>query len=654
MMKNMKLATKISVGFGLLIVIAMALGGMAVYNMNNVSKHTLTMKEEYVAEVAILSQLERRSLRFMLNVRGYTMSGQESYLKVALKDLALIKTSLAEAKQLAGQFTELVTLRANVGKCMEALASYEALTKKTIGAQEKMAGLRDQMDQAAGNYMRNCIEYLSGQNRKMEAAIASNAGQEQLRDRVFKLTTVEAVISMCNELRVKNFKAQATWNPELLDSAIKDFPLMEKKIAGLGKKSKDPVDPKRVKNIVAAASAYKAATASFLTTWKETRALDEERGKVGNDLLSLVRETTYAGINGLKRLAESNVNELNMSSTIMLVGLAVALVVGILLAFFITISITRPISRVIAGLSEGSAQVTAASTQVSSSSQSLAEGAAQQAASLEETSASMEEISSMTQKNAENSQQADHLMTNSREVVGQANSSMKELKAAMDRITSASEETSKIIKTIDEIAFQTNLLALNAAVEAARAGEAGAGFAVVADEVRNLAMRAAEAAKNTAELIEENIKNIGQGSTLVLQTDEAFDQVIESSDKIAELVSEIAAASQEQTQGITQVNQAMTEMDKVTQQNAAGAEESAAASEELSAQAMTLDGFVSDLDCLVGGSSTGQKRAASSDLRTSAKAQKHTRALPAPVAKPAKHNDPKPEIPFEDDDFKDF
>jgi methyl-accepting chemotaxis protein len=178
---------------------------------------------------------------------------------------------------------------------------------------------------------------------------------------------------------------------------------------------------------------------------------------------------------------------------------------------------------------------------------------------------------------------------------------MEELTQSMTEISNASEETAKIIKTIDEIAFQTNLLALNAAVEAARAGEAGAGFAVVADEVRNLAMRAADAAKNTAKLIEESVKKIKSGSEIVSKTNEAFRKVATGSKKVSELVGEIAAASQEQAQGIEQINKAVAEMDKVVQKNAANAEESAAASQQLIAQAEQMRAFVGDLVTLVAG-----------------------------------------------------
>jgi methyl-accepting chemotaxis protein len=274
---------------------------------------------------------------------------------------------------------------------------------------------------------------------------------------------------------------------------------------------------------------------------------------------------------------------------------------ALLLSYLMARSISSPINRAVEGLGEGSSQVASASSQISTSSQSLAEGASEQAASIEETSSSLEEMSSMTKQNAENATQADALMKEANEVVTKANESMGKLTVSMQDISRASEETSKIIKTIDEIAFQTNLLALNAAVEAARAGEAGAGFAVVAGEVRNLAMRAAEAAKNTAGLIEGTVKKVKEGSDLVKGTNEAFGEVAGSVAKVGGLVAEIAAASQEQSQGIEQVNKAVAEMDKVVQQNAANAEENASASEEMNAQAEQMKGFVRDLSAIVNG-----------------------------------------------------
>jgi len=281
-----------------------------------------------------------------------------------------------------------------------------------------------------------------------------------------------------------------------------------------------------------------------------------------------------------------------------LVGIAAVVCIALLS----TRSITRPIKRIIEGLSDGADQVAGASGQVSSSAQQLAEGASEQAASIEETSASLEEIASMTRQNAENAAQANNLMKEANQVVARSNTSMAELSTSMQEISHASEETSKIIKIIDGIAFQTNLLALNAAVEAARAGEAGAGFAVVADEVRNLAMRAGEAAKNTADLIEGTVKKVKDGVLLVTRTNKDFSEVVTSASRVGDLVGEIAVASNEQSQGIEQINKAVAEMDKVVQHNAANAEESAAASEEMNAQAGQMKGFVQELVVMVGGS----------------------------------------------------
>ena len=206
-------------------------------------------------------------------------------------------------------------------------------------------------------------------------------------------------------------------------------------------------------------------------------------------------------------------------------------------------------------------------------SQNLSEAASEQAAALEETSSSLEEMSSMTHQNAENTARANKLMTAAQEVTQKANLSMDDLTGSMKEMAQASEQTQKIVKTIDEIAFQTNLLALNAAVEAARAGEAGTGFAVVAREVRNLALRAAEAAKNTSNLMVDIVNRIKSGVNLVAVTNSAFQQLSTSSAQVVEVMGQIAAASQEQSQGIDQINKAVAEMSKVTQQNAASAQE---------------------------------------------------------------------------------
>jgi len=340
-------------------------------------------------------------------------------------------------------------------------------------------------------------------------------------------------------------------------------------------------------------------------------------------------------------------------NVILIVGL-LSLTIAIVIVTLFARSITVPITRSVSQLTEAADQVASASGQVSSASQSLAEGASEQAASIEETSSSLEEMSSMTKQNADNASMADKLMKESKLMVEKANGSMTELTTSMEVISKASDETSKIIKTIDEIAFQTNLLALNAAVEAARAGEAGAGFAVVANEVRNLAMRAAEAAKNTSGLIEGTVKKIKEGSDLVGRTNEAFSEVSRSATKVADLVSEISAASSEQAQGIDQINKAVAEMDKVTQQTAANAEESASASEEMNAQAEQMKVIAGELTAIVGGNIEAKAEAIDGPrnmvLRKALSLKKMVKKTDA------KGKDLRPEavIPLDDKDFKNF
>jgi hypothetical protein len=280
---------------------------------------------------------------------------------------------------------------------------------------------------------------------------------------------------------------------------------------------------------------------------------------------------------------------------------------AVLLYLLVRIIVSQPINNLIKSLSETSDQLFSTCDQIATSSQALAETTSEQAASLEESTASLEEISAATKKNAANAGQADLLVRESDGIIDKANTYMNELTGSMDEIAKVSRETSKIIKTIDEIAFQTNLLALNAAVEAARAGEAGSGFAVVAGEVRNLAMRAAEAAGSTSQLVEGTVGRITDGLELVNRTNEAFSEVTASVDKVSRLVSQITADSKDQASGIEQVNYAVFEMDKVTLQNASSAEESAAASEEMNYQAKQMKHSVDILTALVNGTLSGDE-----------------------------------------------
>ena len=240
----------------------------------------------------------------------------------------------------------------------------------------------------------------------------------------------------------------------------------------------------------------------------------------------------------------------------------------------------------------GADQVASASVQVSTGGQSLSQGASEQASSLEEVSSSLQEMSSMTKQNTLNAKEAKGVADQARNSADKGVESMNRMSSAINQIKSSSAATAKIVKTIDEIAFQTNLLALNAAVEAARAGDAGRGFAVVAEEVRNLAMRSADAAKNTASLIEEAVKNSENGVAINAEVLNNFQEIAEKTNKVSQVVAEIAAASDQQDQGINQLNKAVEQLNQLTQQNAANAEESASAAQQMSSQSEEMRSMI--------------------------------------------------------------
>jgi methyl-accepting chemotaxis protein/methyl-accepting chemotaxis protein-1 (serine sensor receptor) len=366
-------------------------------------------------------------------------------------------------------------------------------------------------------------------------------------------------------------------------------------------------------------------------------------------LLNKLNEGTDRLANMQTRAFADSIKASDDSYKVMLGLIAAVFLASMIVAFVVRWVVTNIISTLRTAthdLAEGSQQVASASSQVASASQSLSQGATEQAASLEQTSASMEEIASMTRMNAENTQQAAGMMAEAERQVHGAHAALDAMVTSMSAIKESSDKVSKIIKTIDEIAFQTNILALNAAVEAARAGEAGMGFAVVADEVRTLAQRSAQAAKDTAALIEESIVKANDGNQKVVLVTNAIGAITDSAVKAKGLIDEVNVASRQQSQGIEQVSQAIAQMEKVTQSNAASAEESAAVSEELSAQAEESSAIVMRLMELVG----TQRREAGASKDASASARKGASrpgraksARPSTVAATAAE-----QIPFEE------
>ncbi|MDR2460275.1 MAG: methyl-accepting chemotaxis protein [Deltaproteobacteria bacterium] len=441
-------------------------------------------------------------------------------------------------------------------------------------------------------------------------------------------------------------------DPERFKTSVDSAKKIESQArAILADTTSDPALHDSLNKIVSNGQACIDALESLYNNMTGERDNKVKRTQARDVLITAATNLSSSITNITNDFADTSISSLKSAFYTLVIGIIVAIVISLLVAIFITRGITGPINHIISSLSEGAQEVDTASGELSSSSNTLAEGATENAASLEETSAALEELSSMTKRNSDNAIEANALMAQTTDAVSRAESSMANVIQAMDQIATSGNEIGKIIKTIDEIAFQTNLLALNAAVEAARAGEAGAGFAVVADEVRNLAIRSADAAKNTADLIAATISNINSGSEMVNSTSENFHNVATNSSKVAQLVSEVAEASKEQSQGINQITTAMTQMDKVTQSNAASAEESASSAGQLSVQAGNLMNAVDEITALVHGQ--GSSNVSRSSGKSSPGPRPQAIAPPPPVRKASRVSETKA-LPMDNDDDFDF
>ncbi|MFH1500234.1 MAG: methyl-accepting chemotaxis protein [Verrucomicrobiota bacterium] len=597
---KLTIGRRVSLGFLLLLLFGLGLGFLAVWKMHFATQGARSLADAIAPQTAVASDLAGASALAQRSFRSYSFTGDADELAQARRHLAAVKDALAKARQLSAAHPELVALAEGVSSAEQSLDRYGREVDATVANLEQLADIRSRLDTAGSQFLQQINDFIHDQDTKMASEITEGLTAEKLNERRLKAELANDIVVLGNAIRVLAYKAQALRQPELMAQALPQFDEIRALRERLQALAYDELNQRQLKQVAEAMQTYRGGVEELTANFAESARLLASRTASIDDFDTVIKSLLERSVDRMLGYAGESEASLVNGSRLITGGLIAMLLTGALAAFIIIRGVNKALARAADSISRGALQVAAASGQVSSASQSLAEGSSEQAASLEEISSSIEELSSTTKRNAENADAGKTSAGHARAAAEEGAGEMLRMQEAMDAIQQSSNDISKIIKTIDEIAFQTNILALNAAVEAARAGEAGAGFAVVADEVRSLAQRSAVAAKETAEKIEDATRRSAQGVQLSARVAEGLQKIVTRAREVDQLVAEVAVASREQSEGLTQISTAITQMDQITQTNAANAEETASAAEELNAQSQELKNTSGELASLVG------------------------------------------------------
>ena len=618
-MKNLKLGVKIGGGFGVLIAIALFLGGLAMYNMGSVGTQANRLNLEIAPMVAVANDVERHANQTIVDMKTYFLAGDEALWDQGSKALAQVEKSLQEAAELARKYPDLTTLKENADKASAKVAEYRASVEQSRGLMKGMDESRKAMIAASVIFLKEAADFFAVQREAAVQDLDKGASPAAMKDRFEKVDLMEKVAVTGATIRGDNWKAQALRDTRAMQEAMKEFDAVSGFLAKLKPLVKVDTNLKGLDAITSSLGAYHDAMAAYLKNFQALEDLTAKRLELANAVTSAAEETAKYGVAQTQEQTALASKSLASATTVMLVGLLIALAIGVVIAIVITRGITAPIflgvafakkmsegdltqtlevnqkdeigmladalrdmvaklSEIIGEVTGGADNVASGSTQLSSAAQSLSQGATEQAASVEEVSSSMEQMASNIQQNADNAKQTEQLSLKSARDADESGKAVTQTVDAMKQIADK-------ISIVEEIARQTNLLALNAAIEAARAGEHGKGFAVVAAEVRKLAERSGHAAAEISALSSSSVQIAEQAGKMLVA-------LVPDIKKTADLVQEIAAGSREQSSGAEQINKAIQQLDQVIQKNAAASEEMSSTAEELSAQAEQLQATI--------------------------------------------------------------
>ncbi len=643
-MRKLTIGKKIILGFGLLFVLLTVVAGIS-YTAVNGAGSRLTLFSDSTRETNAAAALETSMQALKLQVNEFLATGTPESIAGYDAVKKTLDADLAHAAELATEPARAQEL----SRARDLLVQYESAFRELVANhQARVKVERDVLAPESGRIATGLQEMLA------------KARTEGDMNAAFQLSNALKAFFECsshvNGFLLTSDAAKAVAANEALAVTASELETLEKsqlELEKLDESLRDDAKKALIASLKVAAAGYGEGLGQVMAGKQaRDRILAERINRIAPEFAESVGRMKASVTAFQTDLGERTRSAQARNEFVMLGVTGVGIVLGVLCAWIITRDVTGTITRIASRLASESDKANGSAAQVADASQSMARGATQQAAALEETSSSLHEMASMTTRNSESAQNAKSLANETRQTADAGAADMEQMKAAMDAIKGSSIEISKIIKTIDEIAFQTNILALNAAVEAARAGEAGLGFAVVADEVRNLAQRCAGAAKETAEKISASTGKSEQGARISEKMAANLAAIVEKTRLLDERIAEIARSSHEQSEGIGQLNSAVASMDKITQDNAALAQQSATSADELKSQAEQVRLAVGDLMRLVRGGAAEHPAAVESTASAapaSAAPKVVTPVVRSPASAPAKAREAAPaELSFHD------
>mgnify|MGYP002619672379 CR=1 FL=1 len=613
--RDLKIGRKLALGFGLILMIAVALGLIAIINMSIVANQSRRLANEFMPALDISASTNRNTAETMYQILAYHFTQNPQNLAEGRNYMRATKNNLEAASRLLARTNGLENLRRQTPEILRAIEEYDRLINETEQFTTAKLQTQSQLETTEKNFIENISAFITNMNREMSREIRTGAGQAALLERIWKIELSNRILDNGNDVIKALLIAEARNDISSLASVDQYFRNIAGYLDELRPTIRQNHNIQQLQNIQIEADRFREIAQTTQRNLIRGNELWQQRIAAGNQAKTISTELATIQMSASNDIATAANASLIRSSTIMVIGLLLAMSIGIFLAYIITRAITIPVIKgvgfakavaegnlnatvdvdqkdeigelamslkmmvnklrdVIGAVVNGSENIAAASQQMSSTAQQMSQGGTEQASSAEEVSSSMEEMAANIQQNTDNARQTEKIAQLAEEGILDSSKASEQAMVAMKDIADK-------ISIIGEISRQTNILALNAAVEAARAGEHGKGFAVVAAEVRKLAERSQVAAAEIDKLSKFGVSISEQaGSKLAA--------IVPEIQKTSRLVQEIAAASIEQSSGADQVNSAIQQLNQITQQNAAASEEMATSSEELASQADQL------------------------------------------------------------------